>query len=1384
LPGATFDLSDQVVEVLHDRGGPERSDWSVGSGFVVHGRRVLTAAHNAGTSGELLVRFRGVEEHAATVATLPGGAGALDPDRDLAVLEIDTPVADRPRVRFGRIEAHPQLTTPNLEGCWSIGFPRFQEKRRTERDRPVRESARVDGYVPMGEGLVEGRPTLAATRSPRGLPVGELGQSEWQGMSGAVVFAGPLAVGVVTEHHRPAGGGSLTIAPVALLDERPDAADWWALLGVDDADALLTLPVGVPGPLGEPWAFEAFLASRRRHFTGREWLFDEISAWIADGPGNARLLTGLPGSGKSAALAQIVAGRCGPVLAHHCCLADTPATLDPARFVRSVAAMVAANLPEFADRLSAGDELASRLTEAAVAGDPASAFEAGLLEPLASLPPPLEPQLLVVDALDEALVATGTMTIADLLGPRLGRFPSWLRFLATSRPLPEVRARLGSPPEIRIDEHVAENTDDLRRLVSRRLADGRLGERLAEDGRPREDVEAGVVDAAAGSFLVATMALDAVALGQMTLEDISDLPPGVGSAYGAFFARLFPDPAAYGPARTVLEAVLAAREPLTRQQLGVITGFDDETELPPILQRLAAFVPAREGRYAPFHRSFVEWLSEFDPQTDVPRAGAFAVSVRRGHDRLADWCLKASPPAYRIRHLVTHLAGARRYDELAAAVTDWRWVSAVIEGLHDAGTTSFSLVDDLHAALGALPPEHSSRAVVARLVATVRADAHFLARHPGLWFQSCWNRGWWVDAPEASGAFEEAEPASEPAAERLSTLVESWRGERATGPWLRARWPYPDIGLPILARIADLDQATSAVAFSPGGTTLVSGDETGLRTWDPLTGAPHAAHLTADDYVTGVAFISPTEVVAGTGNGSILALDAANLVPGRTGPPLGGETVRVAALPGRLVAAATDTGSVGIWDPSTGEWRETATPGGTISCFATSPDGRELLIGTEEFEGPSSVRRLRVGHLQEGATWEQQASSWIQAVGWSGDGQTVAWTEYDGTLVIRREGADDLRVTMPDGANGGALVFTEGDGTVACSADDAFGIAKLVVADVGTGEIRASVPSHREAASALAVDPEGRYLASAGSEEIRVWDLAALLSGDHRVARAMVPDIARFLPDGRLVVAADDLEVVSVVDLDVGTVERELPGHTGGVAGVAVSCDGRVACAAGDGGVLLWDPGSWTSQVVTRHEDGASAVAFSRDGRRLATGGQDGVVRLLDLASGTEVASFPVGNVVTDISLAPGDEQLAAATYGSFQVWSVQDRTARTPAVEATTYGLAFTPDGRHVAYVAPGAVVVAVDAETGAEVATEAVHEAARLAELGCRDPRWVWRSPRGRGPRLDAALEMPLVELATGREVAWFPLVWADATPDPTGRTWALLTKRELYVVTLDDG
>ncbi|MFM0223094.1 ATP-binding protein [Paraburkholderia dipogonis] len=173
-----------------------------------------------------------------------------------------------------------------------------------------------------------------------------------------------------------------------------------------------------------PWDFTGYIAEKRSAFIGRDWLFDAVRGWYEDDHGAQALLVCADfGVGKSAFMAELTHNVHGlQVAAHHFCHHDTIETFNPATFVRSVAAQLAASLPEYRSAVEADPDARHWLDDVQL--DPASAFERAVIGPLNAITPPAAPQVLLVDAVDEALDFETTagssrpITIVRLLAAR------------------------------------------------------------------------------------------------------------------------------------------------------------------------------------------------------------------------------------------------------------------------------------------------------------------------------------------------------------------------------------------------------------------------------------------------------------------------------------------------------------------------------------------------------------------------------------------------------------------------------------------------------------------------------------------------------------------------------------------------------------------------------------------------------------------------------------------------------------------------------------------------------------------------------------------------------------------------------------------------------
>ena len=437
-----------------------------------------------------------------------------------------------------------------------------------------------------------------------------------------------------------------------------------------------------------PLDFSDYMASKRRGFVGREWLFEEIDLWRFESEERALLITGDPGAGKSSIVAQLVhANPDGQVIGYHCCQSNEIDTLRPAKFVQSLAAMIASRIPAYAHQIEV-PSVKEALEDKRCETDPGGAFLEGILHPLQKLPAPDDGvRYILVDALDEALGHTGATNIVDVLASRLERLPAWLRIMATTRNEPAVIQRLSGLRAKSIDASDPRNIKDLATYIGQRLQEPSLAERLVESRMSADAVVESLSLKSLGNFLYAVNALDGISRDFYSFANLDALPRGLDGFYLDFFRRIFgcdgteAGDRAYKKAKPLLQIMCTAAEPLSRVELADASGLDPDEELPRLLRQLAQLLSRRtrsngEETIALYHKSVADWLTK---NIDF---NAFAVSPAKGRKLLAEFCRvalahgRSKPGWYVRRHAVEHFLEVEDWDNSTAALSDLEFIEA------------------------------------------------------------------------------------------------------------------------------------------------------------------------------------------------------------------------------------------------------------------------------------------------------------------------------------------------------------------------------------------------------------------------------------------------------------------------------------------------------------------------------------------------------------------------------------------------------------------------------------------------------------------------------------------------------------------------------------
>lgn len=211
----------------------------------------------------------------------------------------------------------------------------------------------------------------------------------------------------------------------------------------------------------------------------------------------------------------------------------------------------------------------------------------------------------------------------------------------------------------------------------------------------------------------------------------------------------------------------------------------------------------------------------------------------------------------------------------------------------------------------------------------------------------------------------------------------------------------------------------------------------------------------------------------------------------------------------------------------------------------------------------------------------------------------------------------------------------------------AIALGLSVLLQAGTGAAAASAESdgyqrlagHGGPVKGVAVSPDGRRALTASFDyAVGHWDLAG---AEPRLIRWLdgheaAANVVRFHPDGaRAVSAGDDFDII-VWDLVSGEMLQRLEGHRGKVLGLDIAPDGRTLASAGwDGRIGLWDLETGASiRWLDGHRANVNDVLFSADGGTLWSASYDGTIRAWPVAGGEpeELVShgFGVNHLVVD----------------------------------------------------------------------------------------------------------------------------------------------------------
>ena len=271
-----------------------------------------------------------------------------------------------------------------------------------------------------------------------------------------------------------------------------------------------------------------------------------------------------------------------------------------------------------------------------------------------------------------------------------------------------------------------------------------------------------------------------------------------------------------------------------------------------------------------------------------------------------------------------------------------------------------------------------------------------------------------------------------------------------------------------------------------------------------------------------------------------------------------------------------------------------------VWALTFSPDGRWVSAATDN----NTVKIWRVASGEEAATLRGHKAR-VVALSFSPDGRYLASGSWDGTAKLWDVSGRRLVRSLRHKKSVSSVAFSPDGRLLACGSSD----KTIRVWDLQTGTVLRQLRGHKREMQALAFSPGGDFLASVSAEKtVRLWPLE---TGDRYELRG--PELGAtavtFSADGRrLAVAGGDRVKVWDVQTRRETQVKDAPGW---LHALAPTPDGSfLALGATPEGVRLWDVGKAGAVSSFTGDEAIRSMAVSPGGNRLATATEEGTIRI------------------------------------------------------------------------------------------------------------------------------------------------------------------------------